>query len=481
VAQGLTNEAGRITLRGVPGTYRATIDRIGYAGTTVGPFVLSTNQLLEQEIRIGSRPQRLPEVTANTRNICGFQGVAGGASAALWEEIRKALTANLITMTDAQPMLQVRQFVRETTFGGRLLREWTAAAGEMRGQPFVAMAPQELNQRGFAYAIGDSMMYAAPDARLLLSDDFVATHCFRALPVTRADSLRGLEFRPTPDRTLPDVRGGIWIDRSSSELRYLEYGYTGLPGLVQSLWPGGRVEFSRLSSGEWIVSYWFIRMVRFEHDPFLSESAGTESPRLRGYLERGGRANPAEGEKTLMIRAIVQGIVIDSTTLGPLTGTMIRIAGTTDSVITDSTGRFRIESLASGPRTLEATHPKLGPLKAVPHDVLLSIGDSTTAAFLVPPSSALGGARCRNGAGVLGLARRSDGTRAANGIIEANWGEASRSRTRAKADPRGFFALCGLPANQKVTVRLVGNGSRVAEHQVVLKPLASLWIDLRAP
>ena len=477
VAQGITNEVGRITLRGpASGTYRVTIDRIGYPGTDLGPFALSTNQVLEQEIRLGSRPQRLPEITVSARDICGFQGVAGGAAAALWEEIRKALTANLITQADAQPLLRVRQFVRETTFGGRLLREWTAEAREMRGQPFVAMEPGELSQKGFAYAIDDTMMYAAPDARLLLSDEFVATHCFRALPVSRADTLRGLEFRPVTDRALPDVRGAIWVDRSSSELRHIEYGYTGLPGLVQSLGPGGRVEFNRLDSGEWIVSHWFIRMVRSEQDPERKD------PRLRGYLFRGGRAEPAGDGKTLMTRAIVLGTVVDSTVLGPLSGAVVRLEGTSDSATTDSSGRFRIESLAAGPRILEAIHPKLGLLKAAQQNVLLSIGDSTTVIFSVPSLATFARAKCRNGArtGVFGLVSRSDGVMAATGVIEANWGDAKGSRVRrAEPDQRGFFALCGLPGNQSITVRLLDNGLPVAEQHLVLHPLESLWLDLR--
>jgi hypothetical protein len=315
-------------------------------------------------------------------------------------------------------------------------------------------------------------MYAAPDAKLLLSDEFVATHCFRALPVRRADTLRGLEFQPVPGRALPDVRGAIWVNRTSSELRHLEYGYTGLPGLVQSLGPGGRLEFIRLNSGEWIVSHWFIRMVRFEQDP------DRKDPRIMGYLFRGGGAEPAGVGMTIMTRAIVQGIVIDSTTLGPLSGVTVRIAGTSDSIITDSTGRFRIESVASGPQILEAVPPKGAP-NATQHEVLLSIGDSSTAALSIPSLSAFAGTSCSNGARVLGVAWRSDGTRAPNDVIEATWGNGRGSRIRTKTDLRGLFALCGLPDNQRITVRMLGNGSALAEHQLVLKPFASLWIELR--
>lgn len=459
-----------------PGTYTVSIDRIGFTRTSGGPFALSKNQVLDQEIRIGSIPQLLPGVDARSDNTCGFQTASGGTAAALWEEIRKALTANLITLTEAQPWLHVRQFVRETTFGGRVLREWVESADARRGLPFVAMAPQELAEKGFVYPIGDSTMFAAPDARLLLSDEFIATHCFRPLPVNRTDRLRGLEFQPVPNRALPDVRGAIWIDGTSSELRHLEYGYTGLPGLVQSLGPGGRLEFTRLASGEWIVSQWFIRMVRFERD------SPSQDPKLMGYRFRGGRAEPAREGENLMTHAIIRGTVTDSTISAPLPGVMVRVQGTSDSTTSDGSGQYRIETLASGPRILEAIHPKMGLLKAAQRDILVSIGDSTSADFAVPPLAAFVQVICRNSrlSGVFGLAWRRDGGLADSAAIEASWGDGKESRVlRTRTDQRGFFGVCGLPFNQRIVLRLMEGGLPAAEQNLVPQPSKSLWVDLR--
>ena len=61
-------------------------------------------------------------------------------------------------------------------------------------------------------------------------------------------------------RGIAEIKGTLWLDRSSSELRLFDYLYTGLAKEVERANPGGRVEFQRLPTGHWIVSRWVIRM-----------------------------------------------------------------------------------------------------------------------------------------------------------------------------------------------------------------------------
>ncbi|MFQ5691006.1 MAG: hypothetical protein ACE5HQ_12130 [Gemmatimonadota bacterium] len=134
--------------------------------------------------------------------------------------------------------------------------------------------------------------YYAPDAGVLLSDEFLATHC---LSVTEnGGRWIGLRFDPVPDREVADVAGVLWLDRSTRELKRLEYTYTRLrqflrrnvlPPLVADIydraWPdrrvslyriplsgqdccGGSLEFERLWNGAWITRRWEIRT------PYLS-------------------------------------------------------------------------------------------------------------------------------------------------------------------------------------------------------------------
>src|SRR6185295_10394123 len=100
--------------------------------------------------------------------------------------------------------------------------------------------------------------YHGPDAELLLSDEFLGDHCFLVAASPVSSSLIGLAFEPAPQRDLPEIAGTLWIDDKTSELRSLEFGYVNaqIPQGLQNI--GGKIEFSRLPNGAWIVSDWHI-------------------------------------------------------------------------------------------------------------------------------------------------------------------------------------------------------------------------------
>src|SRR5687768_10766219 len=57
--------------------------------------------------------------------------------------------------------------------------------------------------------------------------------------------------------------------------------------------------------------------------------------------------------------ALVTGVAVDSVRGGYLRGAIVSVSGTSLSAITDSSGRFRIDSVAPGLRHLEVMHPLL--------------------------------------------------------------------------------------------------------------------------
>ena len=57
--------------------------------------------------------------------------------------------------------------------------------------------------------------------------------------------------------------------------------------------------------------------------------------------------------------ATVSGVAVDSVRGGYLRGAIVSVSGTSLSAITDSSGRFRIDSVAPGLRHLEVMHPLL--------------------------------------------------------------------------------------------------------------------------
>ncbi|HMA20475.1 MAG TPA: carboxypeptidase regulatory-like domain-containing protein, partial [Gemmatimonadaceae bacterium] len=57
--------------------------------------------------------------------------------------------------------------------------------------------------------------------------------------------------------------------------------------------------------------------------------------------------------------AVVTGVAVDSVRGGYLRGAIVSVSGTALSAITDSSGRFRIDSVPPGTRYLEVMHPLL--------------------------------------------------------------------------------------------------------------------------
>jgi len=122
--------------------------------------------------------------------------------------------------------------------------------------------------------------YYSPDAAVFFSDAFLDTHCF-SVEGHRSDStLVGLRFEPVRKRKLPDINGVLWLDRASSELRRLEYAYTGLEGWVPVQLIGGWIDFRRLPNGAPLIVAWQIRAP-------IPLQAG-QRRKLYGFKEREG-------------------------------------------------------------------------------------------------------------------------------------------------------------------------------------------------
>lgn len=485
VTQGLTNEGGRIVLRApAPGTYQLKADRIGWNGLLTEPFALGAGVTLRRELVMPGTRRELPTITVRGRSRCDPGGQGGPLAAALWEEIRNALTANMLTQRQRAVPLHVRQFVREVGLGRSIVRQWTYRSTITRGNAFVSVAPGELAEIGFVHTVGDSVQYAAPDAALLLSDEFVATHCFRA--VGGDSGLVGLAFEPVPGRKVPDVNGTMWVDRSTSELKYLEYDYTGLPKLLERARLGGRVEFERLPVGAWIVSYWHIRMPTLDSTMVRGTGSTQQAvTRLVGFRDQGGRAEVSMNPLGVVDRAILVGTIYDSLIGGGLPGAVVRVEGTHDSVVTDGSGRFELAVRASGDQTVVVVHPKLGLLRDVPRrQVLLSLSDTTTVSFATPSLQTFVRAYCgppRERAGVVGLTFGPDSVPAAGLDIRSRWLTPNGwKQVQARSIPRGAFAFCDLASGATLPIRLHQGNLALAEERLRLEPGEWRWIELRA-
>jgi len=481
VAQALSTEAGQVTFRvPSPGVYRLRIDRIGYTTVVVDSFDVTSSVASRRELRISSAPAALPAITVHGETRCDHRGPQGGAAVALWDEIRKALTATLLSEEQWETPLHLRMFEREVGLDGGILRQWTDSSTLARGPAFTSLDAAEVATHGFVRQEHGVVRYAGPDALLLLTDAFVATHCFRATP--GQGTLGHLVFEPEPDRRLPDIRGTLAVDRATSELRSLEFAFTGLEPELAEADLGGRVEFTRLRSGAWIVSWWHIRMPRVE----VQTTPRGDVVRLTGYRDRGGRTEVA-AMPWAQDSSTILGRVYDSTTGRGLSGAIIRVAGREDSTVSGEDGDFTLRTAAAGDQTVEARHRRLGLAPdASARSALLSLGDTTRVDLAVPRVETIVEAHCGrrgNRAGVIGLVTGPPGTPVESLTVQATWRTSDNRPRSVLVRPRsgGAIFLCSLPAETAVTIA-VHDGERVlAEETLVLNPREYWWMELGPP
>lgn len=260
----LTDLEGRFVV-GAPaaGEYVLGLDRIGYFSTRTSPIALSEGQVLRYRLETIVAPVALEDIDVSVESECRVRPHEGRAVARVWEEARKALNAT--AFTQQMGLLRYTVVAREREldpFTFRVREESVRRrSGVTHGSPYVALSPEVLARTGYVRFEADEQIYYGPDAATLLSESFLDTHCFRLRdPSPDEDHLVGIGFEPVRAHRLPDIRGTLWVDERTSELERLEYHYINLPPMIEERGAGGEIDFERLSSGEWIIREWRIRM-----------------------------------------------------------------------------------------------------------------------------------------------------------------------------------------------------------------------------
>ncbi len=281
VARTLSRTDGRYLLNAPgAGRYRLRSERIGYVAFVSPPFTLDAGQTLTQQLTVSALAVQLAVVEVTGRTTCRLEAGGAEATAAVWEEVRKALAAAVWTERQRTYTYRTVAFVREWDEARReLLAEVNDTLLGRVPAPFASVPAAELAEHGYIVAAAESIAYS-----------FLESHCFGlARRSVRGVGQIGLSFRPEPGRRLPDVRGVLWLDDGSAELRALEFSYTEVPEGVRDGRIGGTVEFLRLPSGAWIIRRWELRM------PLLVAQIGggaygvsQRRVRVRGFRDNGG-------------------------------------------------------------------------------------------------------------------------------------------------------------------------------------------------
>lgn len=294
----LTNDHGAYFLRAPqPGRYRLGAKRIGVRRFVSEPMDLGIAQEVARDVELEALAYQLPTVTVQSNALCVRRADQAGRIASLWDEIRTALTATQVSQRDRLVRARIVRYVHELDaqtlrLQAERLRRQTDGVVE---RPFVSLPGDALSRGGYWRVLpNDSIIYYAPDADVLLSAAFTRDHCF-GVADGRAEraGLTGLAFEPAAEREVPDVRGTIWLDTRTFELRLVEFRYSRLPMSTGNRNIGGEVQFARVRSGAWIVARWFIRVPRYADRP-TTRSTGVPGQRpivsysLTALIEEGG-------------------------------------------------------------------------------------------------------------------------------------------------------------------------------------------------
>jgi hypothetical protein len=285
VVRALTGDRGTFSVR-LPraGSYGARVLRIGFRPTLVPAFGVASGETKTLHIVLNSEPVRLAEVRVAGEDACRIRADSGKLVAQVWEETRKALASAQLSATGERLVTTALSYrsTRGIT-GDAVLWQSFSTLRTATARPFVSPPAASLAAIGYATpGVSGRLDYYGPDAEALISDEFAAGHCFRLLPPPRERAgWVGVAFRPVRDRRgVSDIAGTFWVDRNTAELRLLEYRYTNVPVAVERAGSGGRIEFLRLASGDWLLNRWNIRAPHM----IVQRTVATEETRVRGRI-----------------------------------------------------------------------------------------------------------------------------------------------------------------------------------------------------
>jgi Carboxypeptidase regulatory-like domain len=385
-ARALTTERGEYRVQSsTPGVYRLRTLRIGFRPTTTEPIQLAAGAEISRQLTVSGVAFNLDTVRVVSRNVCRIASDSAAATFAIWEQARTALTAATLSARERSVTARTIEFDRLFDAAmRRMMHEQARAQARFHHRAWRALSADSL--RRFGYVVRDrdgSTTYYAPDIETLLSPMFSEDHCFRLVDNRNLSQL-GISFEPNRTRTdVAGIRGTMWLDRRTSELRFVEYRYVNTPLQVAEGTAGGVIRFARLRNGAWVITRWEIRM------PLVERRIGTVSAGVPGrsssvdetYVKEvrvtGGQlAFVARGADTLWAHPLVglSGTLTDSATGRPVAAATVSLRGTTLSTVSDGSGSFLFPKLLPGDYTLLVSTSKDPDHK--PYEVFVNIVDS---------------------------------------------------------------------------------------------------------
>jgi hypothetical protein len=530
-AQGvLSSEGTRQLILPRAGTYRVRLRRIGYQPFVGAPVSVGAGGIADVTLLAPDRRVVLTGIRVLGRR-CANDAFDDPGLRSLWDEIRTALTTTMLSRGDST-MLEARAFHRTLNASREVTEEIVGLPRVTRSQrPYGARSAAELSRDGYARVTPTESEYFGPDEQVLLSDEFLADHCFEVMRGTDATAgLLGVHFTPSDRRKVADISGTLWVDSTSAALRYLDFWYEqdGLPSAAHGQ-DGGQVVFTRTPIGMWVVGAWRLRLPRLTKRILGRGTSATVTTTVGGYEEVGGVLRAGGNDTTppppvlipyldLLAPARITGSVYDSLSDRPLPGARVwlvpsepkaivdlglapaggRVAVTSVASISDTAGRFSFDGVPAGPYRLVFEHPSLDSLGvAIPrYDILLKPGSRTIADVGSPSRRTLWDGCARpsdhaSGGGdglVMGTVRAAGDQRPlVDALVRATWvvlsaslvGTARTYTVETKTNAEGGYRVCGVPDSTFAMVQAAGPRSSTGRVPAKVGALGIAHVDLR--
>ncbi len=482
----LTSETGDFTVSAPgAGRFRLLIKRIGSRRYTSDAFPLAPGETRHMDVALDRVATSLPGVAVTGKSLCGTRLADASRLAELWDDARAALTAAQITARDRLARYELVRYSRALDPTNLAVLDEThrayGAAGDSMPPVFTSLRGDSLSTIGYWQPVNEmTTIFYGLDANALLSDAFVRDHCFTVSDGTGdRRGLVGLSFEPVRGRTVPEIRGTVWLDARTSELRWVEFSWLRLPDNASGERTGGRVYFTRLAGGPWIVRRWYLRIPR---SLFIAPAPnGGVRPIQVGLEEEGGFVFSPELARSEE-PAELTGIVRDSTGR-PLAGARVTLLGTSWRTMIDSSGRFRFDSLPPGVYALAADHADYARygVRIGRTDIVLEEGARRELDFRAPGAAGIAFAMCdgrmpgtSEATLRLTLIRDDSRTPLPGVTLRLTWsGTAQVSRGRRSAlgarehadqaitDSAGVATFCNVPAGTPLSVGLPAEGDHI--------------------
>ena len=505
-----SDQRGRTDFRApARGAYRLRADKVGYDTWTSVQLHLGDRPVY---VRIGMALTRLPgPIMPRSEVACQQLGGPGTPAGDLWVELKKALTASAMTEAQGLVPLDVDLYERVLDRNLSILSERAEQRTRVARRPATGISWDQVDSAR-RLQVSNSDVYRAPDAALMLSDQFVRSHCYAAIRGYGAENgLTGLEFKPARVAAQPELTGVLWLDPQAKALRSLSFDYVNLPIPLRIARTSGRVEFQQLAGGQWIVPRWYIRMPRVTR----VTSANVSSDSLVGYQEVGGAARPAgtapvsTGAATASAptsgaapspatpaavdspsaanQSTITGVVFDSTTGRPLRGVEVSIRGGRSKTLTSPGGGYQLAVDGALNDTIVFEHPRLRLFRVADRiqTISLPVGARAQASVIIPSYESLRKNLCGQNETrteaqgfMAGYVKDAAGKPVPRAHVWTTWQvlwveqngrlvSTNQQRTvETDSNSDGSYVMCGFTRNAQITARVGIAGRNTVEEKI---------------